>query len=467
LGILFGAFFSGMVEGEGREAQVIDGGEVYALRTVEQFATHYEWRKYTIAGEENNSPNIPASLRPLWPDRVSISYGVNDTRSNKTPAVQKITLENALNRCDDYVWMYSEYAAPTNAYKYLEPGGAPVEWINAIRDAKAAAKKRTIGILATTAPLNVPMGNKFGYKVKYYNYTGSPVTFSFPNNPSWITNATDSIYGTAPTVPKMDTLTIIATAGAYKDTAKLAIRVAWYYSLEAESGAIIAPMQIKSDISASGGKYISTPAGTGTAVTPTTEASYPVNVPVSGNYYVWLLMYSPATSQTGIYAAFNNNSFGNSTSLYQQGKYVWVMGVTPHALSAGANVLKIGHRHEQVRVDKIIITSTPVAALPSIVPANTGLLAFSTSSKLSASPVLGMTASSQALNFEVYLKEAGSFSLRTYDISGKKIWEQTSPNSSAGLKEISIKKSSMENGVYFTRLTANNIHSVIKYSIMK
>jgi hypothetical protein len=45
-------------------------------------------------------------------------------------------------------------------------------------------------------------------------------------------------------------------------------------------------MQIKSDAPASGGKYIATPAGTGNAVTPTAEATYPVHVPVSGNYYL-------------------------------------------------------------------------------------------------------------------------------------------------------------------------------------
>jgi hypothetical protein len=461
MGILLGAFFAGMVEGQGPKSLNIDGGEVYSLRTVSDFAVHYEGRKYTIATDENNSPLIPVNLRPLWPDRVSISFGIADNcAANKTTSAElKATLEAALNQCDDYVWFYPE------SHAYLS-GGAPAEWINAIRDGKAAANKRTVGIMASTGVIDVPISGTFSYKVKYYNYTGSPVTFSFPKKPVWVTTTSDSAYGKAPTSSSLDTLMVVAVAGTYKDTAKLPIRVSWYYSLEAESGAIIAPMQIKSDVSASGGKYIATPAGTGNAVIPAAEATYAVNIPLNGNYYLWLLMYAPAVSQYGVFTEFNDTPFGAATSLYQLGKYTWVMSSKTYSLTAGANTLKIGHKNEQVRVDKIIITSSPVGALPAVIPPNTQISAYNTPRKMAPS-VFTMTSSNRVINFQIYLSQGGSFLLHTYDISGKKIWEYRQENCPRGLKRIPVEKKSLKNGVYMTVLTSDNIYSAIKYSIIE
>jgi hypothetical protein len=436
---------------------------------VSDFAIHYEWRKYTIASDANNSPNIPVSLRPLWPDRVSISYGVDDGLSAypKTPALLKTTLENALNRCDDYIWFFSEsVAAGGHGFPYLISGKTPVEWINAIRDAKAAVKKRTVGVVASTSVIDIPVGGMFGYQVKYYNYTGLPVTFSFSKKPSWVTSINDSVYGKAPNASSMDTLTIVASAGAYKDTAKLPIRVSWYYSVEAENGSIAAPMQIKSDAPVSGGKYIATPAGTGNAVTPTAEATYSVYIPASGSYYLWLRMYAPAAGQYSVYADFNEAPLSSATSLYQLGKYTWVMSSKVYNLTAGANTLKIGHKNEQVRVDKIIITSSPVAVLPEVVPPNTQISGFNTPQK-SASSVLEMTSSGKAINFHVFLNQAGNFLLRIYTVSGRKIWEYQQSNCAAGLKKIPLDKSCLKNGVYVTELTNNNTHSVVKYTVIK
>jgi hypothetical protein len=464
-GILAGAFFAGMVEGQGPKSLSIDGGEVYSLRTVSDFAIHYEFRKFTIASPAWDSPLIPASIRPFWPDRVNISFGVDDNTPGfptMTPAVFKTILENSLNRCDDFVWFFSE-GLP--GYQYLS-GGAPIEWINAIKEARAATKKRTVGIIASKSVIDIPVGSLFNYKVKYYNYTGSPVSFSFPVKPLWITPTTDSVYGKAPTTSSLDTLMIIASAGAYKDTAKLPIRVSWYYSAEAENGIITAPMQIKSDTTASGGKYIATPAGTGNAVTPTAEATYSVNIPVNGSYYMWLLMYAPASGQYAVYADFNNTPLGSTTSLYQLGKYTWVLSNKVYNLTAGANTLKIGHKNEQVRIDKIVITSSPVAALPAVIPPNTKITGFNASQKSTLS-ALAMTSSGKLLNFRVYLNQEGGFSLRTYDISGKKIWEYRQSNCTAGLKKIPFDKSFLKNGVYMTELTSDNVRSVIKYSIVE
>jgi hypothetical protein len=239
---LAGPFFSGMVEAQTGLSLVIDGGENYVFRTVADFETSYQFRKYTIASSSWNSVNIPVSLRPLWPGKVSISFGVDDNCPSypaKTPAILKTTLQNALNRSDDYVWFYSEANSPINNYCYLEKGGAPVEWLSAIRSAKDAAIKR-------------------------------PPQISF-------------------------------------------------------------------------------------------------------------LKTSPAINQS----------------------------------------------------------------------------------------ILEMASSGNAINFQVYAGQVGSFSLRTYDISGRKIWEHQEENSSPGIKRIPVDKSFMKNGIYMTELANNNIRSVIKYSIVE
>jgi hypothetical protein len=77
-----------------------------------------------------------------------------------------------------------------------------------------------------------------------------------------------------------------------------------------------------------------------------------------------------------------------------------------------------------------------------------------------------MTSSGKVINFQVYLNQGGSFSLRTYDISGKKIWEYRQSNCAAGLKKIPLDKRFLKNGVYMTELTNNNTRSVLKYTVI-
>lgn len=139
---LAGPFFTGMVEAQSGKSLILDGGENYKFRTAEQFEASYQWRKYTIASQSNNSPNIPESLRSFWQDKVSISYGVSDVGTNTSygpmnPSIMRTTLENALNRCDNYVWYYPEAQS-----KYiLQPGAYSTTsvWIDSIRSACIAS----------------------------------------------------------------------------------------------------------------------------------------------------------------------------------------------------------------------------------------------------------------------------------------------------------------------------------------
>lgn len=138
---LHGPFFAGFVEGAGDRARVVDGGELYHLRTEEQFERSYAWRKKTLPSGEVDCAFLPAALRPTWADRVSVGFGVYDRpfKGNPmTPDVLETTLSRALRRSDRYVWLYVE--GPT-FLKRSEEGGAPAEWVEAVRRAKAEVAK--------------------------------------------------------------------------------------------------------------------------------------------------------------------------------------------------------------------------------------------------------------------------------------------------------------------------------------
>jgi hypothetical protein len=364
------------------------------------------------------------------------------------------------------VWFYSEGSGENGAhsFRYTEKDGAPAEWLNAISAA------RNIGIKFTSAnKVMVGINAPLGYKIKTQNYTGLPISYSFPKKPAWVITASDSAYGTATGVPGLDTLMVVATAGATAETLRVVIRKAVYFTIEAESGALVSPMQTGSSSAASGGKYITTPAGTGNTIFPKTEATYSYHAAAADSYYVWLRVLATSINPSANYGTlvgFNAWTSGKSAIInWTANQYIWIRS-TSFNLSAGAHQLILGHGSEQVQIDKIVITNCTETLLPDILPPNANITGFNTVPR-AVPPVLEMSSSGKTIDFQVYLNKRGSFSLNTYDVSGRKMWEYEQSNCAAGLKEISITKGSIENGVYFTRLTANTIHSVIKYSIMK
>jgi hypothetical protein len=137
---LMGPFFVGLMEGAGKRAQVVDGGELYWLRTPEQFEGTYTWRKQTIASEGVKCAYIPPAIRATWADRLSVGFGVYDRKSGDVemnPKVMAPTLTHALRQSDRYVWLYVE------GLTFLKPGqegGASDEWVQAVRQGRQDAR---------------------------------------------------------------------------------------------------------------------------------------------------------------------------------------------------------------------------------------------------------------------------------------------------------------------------------------
>jgi len=138
---LLGPFFAGFVEGAGPRSSVVDGGELYHLRSSDEFRDSYGWRKDAMGSDAVDCAFLPAALRARWKDRVSVGFGVFDRPfkgQRMDPGTLRTTLVRALRQTDRYVWLYVE--GPS----FLKPpgrGGASAEWVEAVRQARGNAGK--------------------------------------------------------------------------------------------------------------------------------------------------------------------------------------------------------------------------------------------------------------------------------------------------------------------------------------
>jgi hypothetical protein len=134
---LRGPFSAGLIEGMNSRAQFVDGGEVYAYRSVADFQGSYDFRKTEIASATANCPYLPDFLRPVWGQKVRISFGLYNLAfggETMNATIMRTTLERALLRCDDFVWLYSE------GQNWNAPGEVPQTWMQALVGARAAAQ---------------------------------------------------------------------------------------------------------------------------------------------------------------------------------------------------------------------------------------------------------------------------------------------------------------------------------------
>ncbi len=188
---LLGPFFSGMMEGMAGAALNIDGGELYHYRSADEFLRSYNWRKYTLPSDTVNCAFIPPAMRPAWPGKTSISYGVYDRPfggASMDPSILRTTLANALRQADRYVWFYAE-----GATYLLSPGagGASATWVGAVRQGVADAGVSSSGTVpaapthlaaAATSATEIDLswwdtsGNETGFEIE--RKTGSTGTWA-------------------------------------------------------------------------------------------------------------------------------------------------------------------------------------------------------------------------------------------------------------------------------------------------
>lgn len=155
---LRGPFSAGLIEGLDSRSQFVDGGEVYAYRTVDDFQVSYDYRKTGIATAAAACPFISAFLRPVWPPKVGISFGVYNlpfAGQTMTPSIMRTTLERALRRCDDFVWLYFENV------NWNAPGEAAQSWFDAVVGARAAAQNPPASAAPSVSITSPAVGSVF------------------------------------------------------------------------------------------------------------------------------------------------------------------------------------------------------------------------------------------------------------------------------------------------------------------
>ena len=140
------------------------------------------------------------------------------------------------------------------------------------------------------------------------------------------------------------------------------------------------------------GTYIWTPPGTGTNTDgdPAARAVYSVTLANSGTYTLWVRFYAATASNDSFWQGLDS---GTSTVLTAGGlgTWVWTRGAS-WTVAAGAHSLFLGHRDEQARADRIILTDDPAFA-PAEVPTD------GTPSVISAMASGGLTTSGATITW--------------------------------------------------------------------
>ena len=155
---LRGPFSIGLIEGMDSRSRFVDGGEVYAYRSVADFQGSYDFRKTAIASAAADCPFISGYLRPVWGKKVSISFGLYNYGfggETMTPAILRTTLGRALRRCDDFVWFYSE------DLNWNAPGEVSQTWVDAVVGARAAAQDPPASAAPSVSITSPAVGSRF------------------------------------------------------------------------------------------------------------------------------------------------------------------------------------------------------------------------------------------------------------------------------------------------------------------
>lgn len=133
-----------------------------------------------------------------------------------------------------------------------------------------------------------------------------------------------------------------------------------YLRFDAEAGTLVAP--VRSVTGASGAfdsGYIDTPSGTpnGTPTAPSGTATFGVNVPATGTWYLWVRLYGTAATNDAWYESIDGAA-RQTVFPSQWNAWQWAAGRS-YSLTAGLHSLELGGAESQARVDKVLLTNDP------------------------------------------------------------------------------------------------------------
>ena len=130
-----------------------------------------------------------------------------------------------------------------------------------------------------------------------------------------------------------------------------------YISIDAESGALTAPVRATAGAGAFRGAWIDTAAGTapGGSTSPAGRADLGFQVPVDGTWYIWVRLFGGATVSDAWYESVDGAA-RQSISPTTTGSWRWTAGRS-YTLTLGLHNLELGGREAQARADRVLITN--------------------------------------------------------------------------------------------------------------
>jgi hypothetical protein len=142
-----------------------------------------------------------------------------------------------------------------------------------------------------------------------------------------------------------------------------------YVWLECESGTLVGAMTSVSDASASGGAYVTVPAGpaewlwsSSAPALPPSRVDLALTLAHAGDHVVWVRFYGVSETADGWYAGFaaaDLRRFFDNTS---HGAWAWLRGnndtptLLTFTLTAGAHTLTLGPGEAGPRCDRVLVT---------------------------------------------------------------------------------------------------------------
>ncbi|HEX6852795.1 MAG TPA: Ig-like domain-containing protein [Candidatus Polarisedimenticolaceae bacterium] len=215
-------------------------------------------------------------------------------------------------------------------------------------------------VAATTARITWTTNEASDSQV-FYRTQGTTAWQQTAVYPSMVTSHSVDLQGLAPeTVHEYYVRSADAASNASQSGTQTFTTIASpssYLRFEAEAGTLVAPMRTQTGSGAFNGGWIDTPSGTatGSASSPAGRATYGVNVPTSGTWYLWLRVYAPSTSGDSVFETIDGAARG-SVVAPSTGAWVWVAGRS-YTLSAGLHTVEVGGQEAQARVDRVLITN--------------------------------------------------------------------------------------------------------------
>jgi len=220
------------------------------------------------------------------------------------------------------------------------------------------------GITTTGATITWTTNEASNSQVEY-RVQGTSTYSATTINSSLVTSHSMTLSGlTAGTVYEYHVISDDAAGNTATSTPNgtLTTRSFEYITLEAESCTLTAPMASHNDFDtplAFNGNYMWTPAGTGTNTNgnPTAKATCSLTTANAGSYTLWVRMYAATANNDSFWQSFDG---GTKTALTagNLAAWVWTKG-NSFTLTAGLHSLVLGHRDEQTRGDRIIVTDDP------------------------------------------------------------------------------------------------------------